>query len=456
MIPEKDFLAYTFDRDGVKYVDMDSFLAENEYVMVVSRGISGSGKSTAISKIVPKQHIYSADDFWGEDYNFDRAKLGEAHRWTEERVNLAMSFKDFKIVGVDNTNLSFFDVFKYFKMAKLYGYEVVFVESKTKEWLDFKKIKRDKDDDNFKAKLDALLGFFCDRNRHGVSKNVLKGQAFVYQDEHHLAKLFKNYIPKTETTHKLAINLLGQLSSGLGLARLILAWDMDGILKDILPEVANLHGCLHNPIHHPEGDAFEHTISAVANSRSSYKVTNLAILLHDIGKALTYKNRGTEDFPKHTYYGHDKIGEEMIPIIADRLNLDKEAEKQIRFAVLHHMQLHSYEYSKNPKSKELSEHPYWNVLKDVGYADEMARPEGTREIEQFELRIKNFETPVVKCTGDKFTGAHLRALIPNIENVQIGEVMRTLSQSISKDEWNNIELCSQKAQDIYNSLIGGV
>ncbi len=454
MTTEKEYILYTFDRDGVKYIDIDSFLSENEHVMIISRGVSGSGKSTAISKIVPKQHIYATDDFWGEGYNFDRSMLKDAHLWNENRVDNSLSFK-VKVIGVDNTNLSFFDLFPYFQMAKAYGYAVAFVESNTKEWLEFKKLKHDRDDPSYKENFEKLVDFFLGRNQHGVPRKIIKGQAFVYQDENYLAKLFKSYIPKNEKTYELAIRLMGNLTSGRDLAKLILEWDANDTLKDILPEVANLHGFLHNAIHHPEGDAFEHTICAVINSRSRDKITNLAVLLHDIGKALTYKNRGTEQDPKHTYYAHDKIGEEMIPIIIDRLFLTKENENQLRFAVLHHMQLHSYEYSKNPKSKELSEHQYWYVLKDVGYADEMARPEGVRQLEKFELRIKNFETPVIKSTGAKFTGAHLKELIPNIENRQIGEVMKMLSQTISKDEWNNVEFCSKKALDIYNCLLGG-
>jgi predicted kinase len=54
--------------------------------LVIMRGVPGSGKSTFARRLTVPHRIFSADDFFGPEYAWDRSKLGEAHAWCFRRM----------------------------------------------------------------------------------------------------------------------------------------------------------------------------------------------------------------------------------------------------------------------------------------------------------------------------------------------------------------------------------
>lgn len=79
-------------------------------------------------------------------------------------------------------------------------------------------------------------------------------------------------------------------------------------LSVVFPELDALRGQTQPIEHHPEGDAFEHTMEVVdrAASLTADVKVRFAALCHDIGKGAT----PVELLPKH--HGHDKAGVEII------------------------------------------------------------------------------------------------------------------------------------------------
>jgi len=67
-----------------------------------------------------------------------------------------------------------------------------------------------------------------------------------------------------------------------------------GILGNVLPEFTAMDGMTHDPQHHPEGGStvIGHILETLKASPYTDPVQNLAILFHDLGKAVT---RGTKD-----------------------------------------------------------------------------------------------------------------------------------------------------------------
>ena len=107
--------------------------------VVIMRGPNGSGKSTWARKNHTGAPIVSTDNFWlveetdeetGEttkSYQFDIARLGEAHAWAIcEFVKLLEEGED--TVVVDNTNIRHWEYSPFETMAKAMGYVVDFVE----------------------------------------------------------------------------------------------------------------------------------------------------------------------------------------------------------------------------------------------------------------------------------------------------------------------------------------
>jgi poly(A) polymerase len=177
-------------------------------------------------------------------------------------------------------------------------------------------------------------------------------------------------------------------------ANAVLLMDHFGILDTVIPEVVRLKKCNHNPVNHPEGNAFIHTICALkASDRLGFNpLTKFGILLHDIGKPVV-KN-GT------TYHGHDKEGVSIARNIMNRFNMSKTDTDQISFVVEKHMQIHKFEEMRPIKKVRVLSDPRINMLIDVHVADICAKK--TNEnlffiyndiIEYFKFTWENIQPP---------------------------------------------------------------
>lgn len=99
---------------------------EGQRSLVLVRGISGSGKSTFATHLAAKlgHVVHSTDDFFSQDgaYKFDASKLGQAHKWNEERTDKALEAG--KNVVVANTFTQGWEMAPYDNMAKNHGARV--------------------------------------------------------------------------------------------------------------------------------------------------------------------------------------------------------------------------------------------------------------------------------------------------------------------------------------------
>lgn len=111
-------------------------------VMIIMRGLPGSGKSYMARSIVHQafgpcdtsQFIFSTDDFFmvpGGGYNFNHMNLQEAHHWNQKRVwHAAMS--GLSPIIVDNTNTQTWEMLPYGKLAVENGYFMEVLEPRNK------------------------------------------------------------------------------------------------------------------------------------------------------------------------------------------------------------------------------------------------------------------------------------------------------------------------------------
>lgn len=134
---------------------------------IIMRGLPGSGKSFKARKLVEDGQIFSTDDFWclkdPKVYNFEKNKLGYAHRWNQRRVAAAVKAQ-LPVIIVDNTNTTLKELKGYREIAfdaQDLGYDISIVEPDT-EWAF-------NVDECFK------------RNSHNVPFEVLQAMADRYQ-----------------------------------------------------------------------------------------------------------------------------------------------------------------------------------------------------------------------------------------------------------------------------------
>ena len=106
-----------------------------------------------------------------------------------------------------------------------------------------------------------------------------------------------------------------------------------GLLEGEFPWIYRLIGKGQPPEYHPEGDAFEHTMTALdrAASMTDRAEVRFAALMHDIGKGETPE----EMLPHH--YGHEERGAAVMREITAVLGLPRLWSRCAEFAAREHM-----------------------------------------------------------------------------------------------------------------------
>ena len=173
--------------------------------------------------------------------------------------------------------------------------------------------------------------------------------------------------------------------SGDKFAEYIMNLDKLKLLKHILPEIVNLKWFKENLQHHPEtrgrgGTVFSHVMQALKKSDTKNPIKNLAILLHDIGKGVSFSQQ--EGLPK--YLGHAKKSMDLVDAIADRLKMSNKERQSLIFAVGNHMKFHKILDMKPSKIAKLVSDDNWDVLVSTAKADEYARGEMFKHAGEFE------------------------------------------------------------------------
>jgi len=158
----------------------------------------------------------------------------------------------------------------------------------------------------------------------------------------------------------------------------------DGVLFYIFPELSALK--VTSQRYYNEQNLFYHTFNALQNlesilSHRDYSddlkvLLKLAILLHDIGKPLTLSY--DEDGNTH-FYGHDRVGAELVDLLADRIKLSKKERTILKKLVRHHMYPHLLAAQKNLTERAVNRYlrrmeELAFPLLDMAVADAMASP----------------------------------------------------------------------------------
>lgn len=129
-----------------------------------------------------------------------------------------------------------------------------------------------------------------------------------------------------------------------------------GLLKHILPEVDVCFSVPQkSPKRHHVYDVGTHLVMSLKHCPSADPITRLATLVHDIGKAPTFrKNPRTKLI---TFYNHEVIGKKMAAEIAERLRLSKkQKDKLVTLVGMHQFSV----------SEKLTDKAIRRFIRDVG------------------------------------------------------------------------------------------
>ncbi len=111
--------------------------------------------------------------------------------------------------------------------------------------------------------------------------------------------------------------------------------DQSGLLREVLPDIAALHGVEQPPQFHPEGDVYQHVRLMLSKIEQPSLELALGVLLHDVGKKPTAK---VDENGRIRFNEHESVGARMAEEIMTGLRYDNKTIQTVREMVQHHMQ----------------------------------------------------------------------------------------------------------------------
>lgn len=198
------------------------------------------------------------------------------------------------------------------------------------------------------------------------------------------------------------------------------------VLQHILPELVSLKWLKHAPGHHPESSTvWGHIMAALQVSKTTDPIKNLAIVLHDVGKATTGGMKGGAP----TYYGHAEAGVRLVNAIAERLKMSNKEKQALLFAVGNHMRFHDILKMKPSKVAKLVNDENWDVLLAVAQADSWARGPEFRHYKEWDKMVdyaidikKKWGLPQVKSVNSVVNGNMIMKLTGLKPGPKIGQI----------------------------------
>ena len=210
------------------------------------------------------------------------------------------------------------------------------------------------------------------------------------------------------------------------------------VMAVIIPELEPCIGFNQNNPYHIY-DVYDHIAHAVAFYKGSDISTNMALLLHDIGKPLCY----TEDNGRGHFYGHGVISRDIAEDVMERLKFDNKTKSEVLTLVFYH------DANINPDNKTVKR---WlnkigpemlNKMMFVRIADIMAQSEIDQELRRDRaLGVKCIMKDILakqQCFTLKdlaVNGSDIRSLyVP--EGPIIGKVLNHLLDKVIAEEIPN-------------------
>jgi poly(A) polymerase len=130
--------------------------------------------------------------------------------------------------------------------------------------------------------------------------------------------------------------------------------DQSGLLAEVLPDIAAMHGVEQPPQYHPEGDVYEHVRLMLTKIEQPNLELALGVLLHDVGKKPTSK---VDENGRIRFNEHESVGANMTEQIMTGLRYDNKSIQTVRELVQHHMQFKDVPHMRPATLKRMMARP---------------------------------------------------------------------------------------------------
>jgi len=132
--------------------------------------------------------------------------------------------------------------------------------------------------------------------------------------------------------------------------------DASGLLEQVLPDVAAMHGVEQPPQFHPEGDVYQHVRLMLSKIESPNLELALGVLMHDVGKKQTSK---TDENGRIRFNEHESVGAQMAEEIMTGLRYDNKTIQTVRELVQYHMQFKDVPHMRPSTLKRMMARPHF-------------------------------------------------------------------------------------------------
>ncbi|MGB9707241.1 MAG: CCA tRNA nucleotidyltransferase [Microgenomates group bacterium] len=213
-----------------------------------------------------------------------------------------------------------------------------------------------------------------------------------------------------------------------------------GLLKYILPE---LEICFNIPQKSPKRhhiyDVGTHLVLSLKYCESNDPITRLATLIHDIGKAKTFKK--DEKTGLITFYNHEVVGKKLAEKIAERFRLsNKQKDKLVKL-----VRYHQFSVKENQTDKALRRFirnvgkEYLDDIIALRFADRLgsgAKKDSWR-FKLFRKRLEEVQKEPFKITDLKINGFDVMKTLKIKPGPAVGKILKTLFDKVLSGELKN-------------------
>src|SRR4029077_15633129 len=214
-----------------------------------------------------------------------------------------------------------------------------------------------------------------------------------------------------------------------------------GLLRELLPEIADMKGVNQPHEYHPEGDVWIHT-RMMLDGLPSGSSPGLAwgVLLHDVGKPPTFRP-ASETGDRIRFDGHVEVGIRMAEAICRRLRFANEETEQVQALVANHMKFKDVAQMRKSTLKRFVRQPHFDEHLELHRLDTLAS-HGRLDAYQMVLDFLA-ETPLDQVrptrllTGDDLNemgyepGPEFQNMLRALEDAQLEGTLTTREQAMA-------------------------
>jgi len=241
---------------------------------------------------------------------------------------------------------------------------------------------------------------------------------------------------------------LGKLSQAIKFMKIT------GLLKYILPEIEELQGVEQGQEHHKEGDVYKHTMMVLKNAKPTIE-SQLAALLHDIGKPKTQKIMGE----KIQFLGHEDAGAEIAEAMLRRLKFDGKTISKVVKMVKNHMRPHHLNEATDKALRKFIRDvgdEFVDAVLDLAEADELGKMPPTGYIPDLRERIENIrKSPLQVKKKPVLDGNEIMDLLGISTGPLVGEISDYLIDVEDDYAERGKELTKEEAKKLVLDKFGG-